>query len=106
MYVSRSGRYKITQISGHGLAANAQAHSLLVCSKKLIQCSVNRYQAARNALVALDSGSEWKARFLPLTDSDLKGPNGFEIKDDTTPQAIQRCIRIGEGMGEGCLVLS
>ena len=44
--------YKIVQVSGPGVAANARARNLLKRFKTIIRRSANRYRAARAALVA------------------------------------------------------
>lgn len=100
-------KYKITQVSGPGQKSNTRARKLLIRFKKSINRSAERYRAARAALQVLDPGGKWKGHFLPLSDTDLKGPSGHSL-EEISDQAImkKRHIKVGQRAGEGYRVLS
>ena len=58
--------YKISQVSGPGVASNTRTRNLLKRFKTIILRSTERYRAARAALAVLDPNGDWQARLKPL----------------------------------------
>lgn len=62
------------QITGEGQKTQTKARAALQTLQDRVEKSVRRYRAARTALLQLDPGGKWESIYLPLNDSDNRGP--------------------------------
>jgi hypothetical protein len=76
--ISGLWRFKKVNISGTGNRPNTRMRTLFNRFNHRLKKSVLRYQAAYTALLAADSGGEWKNRLRKLENSEIRGPG----KDD------------------------
>jgi len=76
--ISGLWQFKKVNISGTGNRPNTRMRSLFNRFNHRMRQSVLCYRAARSALIAADSGQQWKDRLKDLKDSDVRGPG----KDD------------------------
>ena len=63
------------QISGEGQKTQTKARAAIQTLQDRIDKSVQRYRAARTALLPLDPGGNWEGIYLPLDDADNRGPS-------------------------------
>ncbi|KAI0040342.1 hypothetical protein FA95DRAFT_1502997 [Auriscalpium vulgare] len=66
--------YKHIHVDGPGNKANTRAHDLIARHNKKLGRYVQRYRAARAALVILDPDGNWKELLRELEDSHIRSP--------------------------------
>ena len=62
------------QLAGEGQKTQTKSQAVLKTVQNRISRCVRRYRVAHDALLCLDPDGEWKKLYLPLTDSDNRGP--------------------------------
>ena len=72
----RTSLYNQKREVAFGQRENTRANAMLTGVNDKIQRSADNYRSARAALEALKPNGEWMSRLRPLTDADLKGPDG------------------------------
>ncbi|TEB22263.1 hypothetical protein FA13DRAFT_1641660 [Coprinellus micaceus] len=78
-------QFKQLNLAGQGNKPNTRLRTMWNRLQSRIQRAVRRYQAARNALVALDPEGTWQNRYQILRpDMDVKGPGKEDWESDGT----------------------
>ncbi|TDL14821.1 hypothetical protein BD410DRAFT_845699 [Rickenella mellea] len=72
-------RYKVFNATGQ--KANTRTRVVIDRFQDKIECHVERYRAARLALVSLDPHGKWATRLLVLNDGDVRGPSRDDGKE-------------------------
>lgn len=65
--------YKVN-VAGEGQKTQTKARAAVQSLQDRIERSIQRYCVVCNALLQLDPGGDWENLYLPLTDSDNRGP--------------------------------
>lgn len=72
--VSRLQKHRGLQTAGTGVKPNTRMQSSIAIQNERVDRLVERYQAARKALMQLDPNGEWRKRLLVLRKEDARPP--------------------------------
>ncbi|KAH8089855.1 hypothetical protein BXZ70DRAFT_909950 [Cristinia sonorae] len=78
--------FKNLNVRGTGNKANTRIRGAYSRFNVKALLAVERYRAARSALLALDPDGDWQGRFKILRDSDNKGPGRNNSDDEGVPR--------------------